>query len=407
MRRLGLGRVLAYWRVERRTIRQGLVALVVASTGNLAAGVSLGAITGTLERLPGLMVLLPAAIAMRGNVFGALGSRLATSIHSGLFDATRRRGGVLHQNLLGAWILTLGLSAVLGVIAKLLSSAFGVESMDVADFVVISVGAGILASLVVGGFTAALALQGHRRGWDLDSVTAPLVTSLGDVVTIPSLFAASFAAELPLVTPVAAGILGVLGVISLVRGLTSPLPRTRRIVRESLGLLAVAATIDVFAGLTIEARLDRFVTFPVVLVLFPPVLAGAGALGGVLSSRLSSKLHLGAIDPRGVPQSIALLDTSIVYLFAVLVFTGIGFSADLIGGAIGLASPGALRIVGVTLVAGLIATTCAVVVAYYTAVGSVRLGFDPDTFGIPMITSSMDLVGAVALVGALVLFGIA
>ena len=61
-----VGAVFAYWRAERRTIRQGFVALVVASTGNLVAGLTLGSITGTLERLPGLMVLVPAAIGMRG-----------------------------------------------------------------------------------------------------------------------------------------------------------------------------------------------------------------------------------------------------------------------------------------------------------------------------------------------------
>jgi mgtE-like transporter len=68
MLRPRIGRIFAYWRAERRTIRHGLTALVVASAGNLVAGVALGSLTGTLEMLPGLMVLLPAAIGMRGNI---------------------------------------------------------------------------------------------------------------------------------------------------------------------------------------------------------------------------------------------------------------------------------------------------------------------------------------------------
>lgn len=407
MQGLGLGRVLAYWRIERRTILQGFFALVVSSLGNLAAGLSLGAITGTLERLPGLMVVLPAAIAMRGNIFGALGSRLGTTIHSGLFDAGRRRGGVLQQNILGAWLLTLSMSAILGVLAKVLTAAFGLESIGVADFVVISVLAGILSSLVVGAGTAVLVLQAYRRGWDLDSVTAPVVTTLGDIVTIPSLFLASFAAEVPAVTPLTGGVLGAVGVYAVVRGVISSFPATRRIVRESLPLLTAAATVDVFAGMSVEARLERFVTFPVFLVLFPPLLAGAGALGGVLSSRLSSKLHLGALEPRGVPQSVAFLDTSVVFLFAIVVFTLVGVAAHLAGGVVGLASPGALRVLAVSLTAGLLSTSLAVIVAYYTAVASFRLGVDPDSYGLPAITASMDLVGAIALIGTLLLFGIA
>ena len=57
-------------------LRQALAALLVSSGGDLLAGLTLGAITGTLEDLPGLLVLVPAAIGMRGNIFGALGSRL-------------------------------------------------------------------------------------------------------------------------------------------------------------------------------------------------------------------------------------------------------------------------------------------------------------------------------------------
>ena len=66
-------------------LRQAFAALLVSSGGDLLAGLTLGAITGTLEDLPGLLVLVPAAIGMRGNIFGALGSRLGTSIHTGTF----------------------------------------------------------------------------------------------------------------------------------------------------------------------------------------------------------------------------------------------------------------------------------------------------------------------------------
>jgi len=57
-------------------LKQALAALLVSSAGDLLAGVTLGAISDTLALLPGLLVLVPAAIGMRGNIFGALGSRL-------------------------------------------------------------------------------------------------------------------------------------------------------------------------------------------------------------------------------------------------------------------------------------------------------------------------------------------
>src|SRR6266566_10152723 len=84
---------------DAASVRQGLAALLVSSGGDLLAGLTLGAITGTLSELPGLLVLVPAAIGMRGNVFGALGSRLGTLIHTGTFRVSRRLNTPVGQNV--------------------------------------------------------------------------------------------------------------------------------------------------------------------------------------------------------------------------------------------------------------------------------------------------------------------
>ena len=401
-----VGVLFAYWRAERRTIRQGFVALVVASLGNLVAGLTLGAITGTLERLPGLMVLVPAAIGMRGNIFGALASRLGTSIHAGLFETHRRRQGVLAQNALAAVVLSFAISALLGVVAKMFSVAFGVRSISVVDLIVISLLGGLLSSIVVGVFTVAVSIRAFRRGWDLDSVAAPLVTAVGDMVTLPALVVATLVVGIPYVTAFVAAVAVTVAVAFAIWGAVTDLSTTRRIVRQGLVLLTVAGAIDVFAGLVVETRLQQFVAFPALLVLIPPFLADAGALGGILSSRLASKLHLGALTPRGRPESAALLDMSIVFLFAVWLFAMVGIAADIVARLFGLASPGALELVGISLLGGLIATAFAVLVAYYAATSSFRMGLDPDDFGIPIITSSMDFLGVVSLGLALVVFGV-
>ena len=94
-------------RADPAGVRAGFVALLLSSGGDLLAGLTLGSITGTLEQLPGLLVLVPAAIGMRGNVFGALGSRLGTAIHSGTFPLSRRRDTLVGQNLAASLVLSL------------------------------------------------------------------------------------------------------------------------------------------------------------------------------------------------------------------------------------------------------------------------------------------------------------
>src|SRR5436305_7901461 len=94
---------------DAASVRQGLAALLVSSVGDLLAGLTLGAITHTLQNLPGLLVLVPAAIGMRGNIFGALGSRLGTAIHTGTFSISRRADTVLGQNVLASLSLACSL----------------------------------------------------------------------------------------------------------------------------------------------------------------------------------------------------------------------------------------------------------------------------------------------------------
>ncbi|HUQ62494.1 MAG TPA: magnesium transporter [Acidimicrobiales bacterium] len=405
-RRLG-ARCAALVGSDAASVRQGMAALLVSSCGDLLAGLTLGAITGTLEELPGLLVLVPAAIGMRGNVFGALGSRLGTAIHEGTFRLSRRSDTVVGQNVLASMALTLSVSLALAALAKAVAVGFGLaNTISITDFVVISVVGGVVSSVAVLGLTLAVAAASVRRGWDLDNVGAPLVTAAGDMVTLPSLFLATFLIGIPVLSVVLALATAALALAVLVAAFRAGLPVLSRILRESLPVLILAGTIDVVAGLTIEKRLSSFLAFPGLLVLVPPFLEDTGALGGILSSRLSSKLHLGILEPTNIPQRPARGDFILTFLYAVPVFLLVAVSSDIAATVVGLATPGLSRMVAISMIGGLLATTFAVGIAYYGAVLAVRLGLDPDNHGIPLITSSMDLIGAFALILAVVLVGL-
>jgi mgtE-like transporter len=402
-----IGRVLGYWRAERRTIRHGLVSLVASTVGEVAAGIALAAMTGTLAKLPGLLILLPAANSIRGSIFGALSSRLGTSIHTGLFEPTTKREGVLFQNMYSAAVLTLSVSLVFGVLAKGVAVALGIHTIGVFDLVVISVLGGVASSFFVAVLSIVLALAANAYTWDLDSVAVPVITAIGDMVTIPALYAATFAVGFGWVTPAVSGLLAVVTVGLTAAGVTSRLPQTRRAVRESIPILVATGVLSLLAGVVVESRAERFITFPAFLVLVPPLLSDTGALAATLSSRLASKLHLGALEPRGVPQGLAWLDSSIVVLFGLWVFVLVAALAHYAAVAIGLASPGLIRMIEVGVVAGIFATVVLIALAYYVAIATYRLGLDPDNHGVPVVTCASDLTAMVALLIALVAFRLA
>jgi mgtE-like transporter len=389
------------------SVRESLVALVVSLLASLVAGLTLGSISGTLEELPGLLILIPAAIGLRGTVFGALGARLGTAIHSGTFRISTRAETVLGQNVLAAAALTGFASVVLAVLAKVVSVGFGLErSISVADFVVISLVGGLLSSVVVLALTVLLAAGSARYGWDPDNVTAPLVTASGDMVTLPSLFVATYLVDGGVAAPLLT-VVGVAGAVAAVAAsLSADLPVTRRIVRESIIVVIGAGCLSLIAGHALEQRLDRLAMFPALLALVPPFLAAAGAIGGILSSRLTSKLHLGLLDPTNVPGRTARDDVRFAYLIGFPVFLSASIVADVAAALVDLHSPGPFDMALVALIGGFLATTFAIAVAYYGAVVSYRMGIDPDNVGIPLVTSSLDLIGSLCFILAVIVVGV-
>jgi len=387
-------RLWGYWRAESRTLRQGLVALALSTVAGFVAGLILANLTDTISELPGLLVLIPAAVGMKGTIFGAIGARLGTASAAGLLEPNLKPGGVLRRNVDVAILTTFSSSLWLAVLARLATAAFGETSISIWDLLVISVVGGAIGSVLILAITVGLSRLSYRLGWDLDSVSTPMVTALGDMTTLPSLFLATFLLHNDVVAAVAAVACVGVALIATVRSYVARDPAVRRIVLEMTATILLTPVLDVLAGSLLRAREPQLLAVPMLLALIPPFVSQAGALGGIFSSRITSKLQIGVITPRGLPETPAVVDATIVGGLSVAVFTLIGVIAWILGSVTGMqATPGPLASVGSTLLAGLIVTPVTIVCGYYLAVVTYRFGLDPDNQGVPIITSVMDLAG--------------
>ncbi|MBI3648111.1 MAG: magnesium transporter [Actinobacteria bacterium] len=399
-------RLFGYWRAERRTLRQGLVALALSTLAGFVAGLTLQGIGGTLVRLPGFLILIPAAVGMRGTIFGAIGARLGTENAAGTFEISFRRGGVLARNAEVAVLTTFSSALWLGLLAKLAAAASGQPSISLGDLITISVVGGVLGSAFILAITIALSVLSYRRGWDLDSVSTPMVTALGDMATLPTLYLATFLVRDHHVAVAASAACGAVALVATIRSFAARDRVVRRIVLEMTAVILLTPILDIVSGALQEGRLGELRGAPVLLALIPPFVSQAGALGGIFSSRISSKLQLGVVTPSGLPEVPALVDASIVLGLGVLVFALIGTVAVALSTLTGhmVAEPG-LVILG-TLVAGLIATPLTIVVSYELAVWSYRFGLDPDNQTVPIITSVMDLAGVACILFVMSVSGV-
>ena len=393
---------------ERVTVRQGFVAVLIASLTSLIAGLTLAGMSHRIDEVDGLFVLIPVSIGMRGNIFGALAARLGTSIHSGLFEVSRAREGALVQNVYAATLLTVATAVTMGLLARAIAGLLGLDTVSALDFIVVALVGGLLSSIVVLAVTVYVSITSYRRGWDLDSVGAPLITAIGDVVTLPCLLLASYLVHVRVVTATIGMAALAAGAASLYVGWTSSRDVARRIVRESFPVLCIAIVLDVLAGAVVEPRVDEvFLKFSALLIIVPGFLENTGALGSILAARLGSKLHLGVVTPSRRPDPAALLDGMIVLALGITVFAVTALATLVLASVTGADYPGALRFIGIVISGGVLATLVAAVIGYYAATTTFRFGFDPDNHTIPLVTSGMDLMGVICLVIALVVFGVA
>ena len=400
--------VYGYLTEEKESLRQGFAALFLSSTGELIAGIALASIAGIINELVGLAVLIPAAIGMRGAIFGAMGSRLSTAIQTGLFSFSLRRG-VLAENVRAAAVLSLISGVFLAFMARLLCDFLGVKTeLSVFDYVVISTVGGAIAGVLLLGITVVVARLSVARGWDMDNIAAPMITASGDILTLPALVVATYLIGIPVFSSALAAALVLIAVAAAAAVFRIGAPSLRRILAESLPILALTGTVTILVGVALQDREDQFFTLLALSTLLPAFLQEGGALGGILSSRLSSKIHLGLLSPRGIPPMNAFRDFTLIYIFATGVYVFIGGASHLVTVALfsADASPGFLTMIGISTLAGLIATTAAAFAAYYGSIVSYRVGLDPDTYGIPIITAAVDLLGFISLIIALIVFGL-
>ena len=388
--------------------RQSLAALAFSAVTSVVAGLTLASQEDQFTALPGLLLFIPPAIGLRGNVFGPLGSRLSTNIQMGTFSWTWKLDSVLGQNLVAVLINSLAASLGISVLAEVLALFLrngAVPPIGFSDFVVAGVLGGILASVVVLGFTLALTFAAVRLDLDLDNVVAPMVTAAGDLITLPALVISLVLVRRGDTTLVTATVLTASTLLLTLWLVRSDLKMAQRIVVESLPVLLVAGALSLVAGVAIEASESRLSW--VLLVLLPGYLGTAGALGGILANRLSTKVHLGIVQFSIIPSAEARSDMAFTAALATPIFALLAVIAQLTAVVADQQTPGLLPLLAVAITGGLAATIFVLAIAYYGTLATVRFGLDPDNTGIPLATAALDVVGALSLVAAVIVWQVA
>ncbi|MFP4633083.1 MAG: magnesium transporter [Halobacteriales archaeon] len=174
----------------RKIYREAAPVLAVSLFAGLFAGAVLGErrMTRAFEDYPGLLLLLPAFLATRGNVYAALGARVSSGVHQGLLPPRFERDRRLGNAVVASVVNGVGISVFVAVVAWLLMGVLGRPAAPLSELVLITLVAGVLTSAVMIFGLLALIFQGYRRGIDPDNLVGPIVTTFGDVFGVAFLY---------------------------------------------------------------------------------------------------------------------------------------------------------------------------------------------------------------------------
>lgn len=174
----------------RSVVVQGLSVVLPCALITLAAGGFFVGMEKYFTTLPGLITAVPPLLDLRGNINGALASRLGTGLNSGLIRPRLELSAEIKINLASSLILSVIASATIGIFAFGVNLLAGAPPIGVIELIVIAVIAGFLSGLILAFLTVGVAITAYVRGLDPDNITSPAMTAIGDFVTIICIYLA-------------------------------------------------------------------------------------------------------------------------------------------------------------------------------------------------------------------------
>ena len=366
--------------VDVKMIRESFLALLLALIADSFAGILLNHSIGIFNAIPGLLMILPALLDMRGNVYGAQISRLSSKLHLG--EIRGMNDDKVKINIITSIALAFTVSYVVIILT------WGVFYITTGILIFILL---ILTIVLTGNFftssiltplAAYISVKSYEKKWNPDNIGVPLISAIGDfLVVLFMILSALFILWIPHLLIYIIMLIWVVYTIYLFSQ-TIKHREGKRIYQESLTVLIIVGVLELITGGLWEGN-----KIAILLLILPPFQETIGNIGSVLSSRLSSFIYLGYIEPGTIPRGIHfwrdVSSTLILTIIMASIVAGLGFIYAI-----------DIRIVEMIFIAGLLAALLLIIISYYLTYFSIKLKMDPDNTVIPIITTLADIIGS-------------
>jgi mgtE-like transporter len=179
----------------KEMLKQSLPLLIICGLGGIIAGSTLGFMVDLLKSIPGLIVIIPAIIALRGNISTTFGSRLGSAYHLGVINAENMWNEELKENVIGSLVLSFLVTITIGIVAYITTIIFFNINPNPLKIISIVIIAGLVSGLILTLLTIGIIYAVFRRGYDPDNITGPALATFGDIITMFSIFSSAILVE--------------------------------------------------------------------------------------------------------------------------------------------------------------------------------------------------------------------
>lgn len=167
----------------------------------------------------------------------------------------------------------------------------------------------------------------------------------------------------------------------------------KEIFKESVPVLTLTAAISIVSGLFLNNNEDVFKFLPGLLIIIPSFIAINGNISSVMTSRLSSALHMGLIKPNFRRTHLLMRNFYSMVFISLVAFPVLGVFAGALNIMFGGGAEYMMIFPLITFAAGMSTALILIFVSMIFSYLTYRKGLDPDNVVIPLLTTIGDLVG--------------
>jgi len=168
-----------------KSFKEIFSAQIFAIIGGTLAGIILAAYTDKIFIIPGMLIILPGFMAMRGNISGTFASRISSGLFLGVIKPDEKKSKIIRGNINGSFVLALMVSIALGLVAFLFN--YLIAGVIVFKIIFVPILAGILSNFILNPLTLFATIYIFKRGDDPNNIIGPIITTTGDLTSIASL----------------------------------------------------------------------------------------------------------------------------------------------------------------------------------------------------------------------------